>query len=29
LQKKLDFSAGFVDMTGVDEILMVCRKQRD
>ena len=28
LQKKLDFSAGLVEMTGVDEILMVCRRQR-
>lgn len=28
LQKKLDFSAGFVETTGVDEILMVCRRQR-
>jgi hypothetical protein len=27
-QKKLDFGAGLIDAADVDEILMVCRKQR-
>jgi len=26
-QKKLDFGSGLIDAVGVDEILMVCRKQ--